>query len=124
LGAALLIAFFVGRASAPGGVSKGALDKVKTQLSDAQQQIQTLQAQAAAAVSASPAPSGSASPSATPAAAAGSQTYTVKPGDTLRGIAQKFYGDSSLATVIEQANNITDPSQLRSGETITIPPKP
>ncbi|CCI13803.1 hypothetical protein MICAE_2150015 [Microcystis aeruginosa PCC 9806] len=33
------------------------------------------------------------------------QTYTIKSGDTLRGIALKFYGDASKFVVIQEAND-------------------
>lgn len=48
-------------------------------------------------------------------------TYTVKSGDTLSGIAGKFYGDSSKWTVIAQANGIKDPTKLKVGQVLQIP---
>jgi nucleoid-associated protein YgaU len=35
------------------------------------------------------------------------ETYTVKSGDTLRGIALKFYGDTSQYKVVADENNIS-----------------
>lgn len=48
-------------------------------------------------------------------------TYTVKSGDTLSGIATKFYGDSSKWTLIAQANGIKDPTKLKIGQVLQIP---
>ncbi len=52
--------------------------------------------------------------------------YTIKRGDTLSGLARKFYGDPKLRHVIQQANVnvIPDPEVLRVGDQIHIPPKP
>ncbi len=55
-------------------------------------------------------------------AAAGGQTYVVKQGDTLSGIAKKFYGDSSQWKKIQRANpQIKDPKKIRPGMKLTIP---
>jgi nucleoid-associated protein YgaU len=120
---ALLVAFLVGRATAGGGssISASQYAKVKRDLAIARakaaQADQT--SQAGQTTPASPSPSASA----TTTAAAGT-TYVVKSGDTLRGIAEKFYGDASLVDLIAQANNITDPTLVHQGTELTIPPKP
>lgn len=49
------------------------------------------------------------------------QTYTVVPGDTLWGIAQRFYGNGSLYTKIASANGIANPNLIYSGTVLTIP---
>lgn len=49
------------------------------------------------------------------------QTYTVKSGDTLRGIALKFYGDSSKFNIIQEANDISNPSLISVGQVFKIP---
>jgi nucleoid-associated protein YgaU len=54
----------------------------------------------------------------------GERTYIVKPGDTLRGIAEKVYGDVTLVDLITQANHITDPTLVHQGTKLIIPPKP
>ncbi len=46
--------------------------------------------------------------------------YTVRPGDTLRSIAQKFYGDSSLWTLILNANPGINPNDLQVGRQLQI----
>jgi LysM repeat protein len=54
------------------------------------------------------------------------QKYTVQPGDSLSAIAQRFYGQASLWRVIFEANRttLTDPSRIRPGQVLIIPPKP
>ena len=50
------------------------------------------------------------------------QTYTVKSGDTLTTIAEQFYGDATLYTLIVDANNLDDSVGLRVGQELIIPP--
>ncbi|CUU59882.1 Peptidoglycan-binding (PGRP) domain of peptidoglycan hydrolases-containing protein [Parafrankia irregularis] len=50
-------------------------------------------------------------------------TYTVAEHDTLSGIAQRFYGNASLYTLIASANNIADPNKIRVGQVLKIPPQ-
>lgn len=63
-------------------------------------------------------------PTTTPPAAW--RTYTVQPGDTLSVIARQVYGQSQLWRIIFDANQdiLTDPSRLRPGQVLKIPPKP
>jgi Flp pilus assembly protein CpaB len=49
------------------------------------------------------------------------KSYTVKYGDTLKGISQKFYGDKNKYIKIKQANNIKDENLIRPGQVIKIP---
>lgn len=51
--------------------------------------------------------------------------YTVAPGDTLSGIAQRFYGDPGRWRTIYEANRavLGDPDRLKSGMKLKIPPK-
>ncbi len=64
-------------------------------------------------------PSPVASPSPTPTASPGSATqYVVQPGDTLSGIAQQF---GTTTQAIAAANNISDPTLISVGQTLTIP---
>ncbi len=48
--------------------------------------------------------------------------YTVKPGDTLAQIALKMYGDAKRYIDIARVNNITNPSMIRVGHVLLIPP--
>ncbi len=50
-----------------------------------------------------------------------SQTYTVRPGDTLFQIAQQFYGDGRLWGKICAANGKLLPESLQPGHILTIP---
>lgn len=49
--------------------------------------------------------------------------YTVQPGDTLSGIALKFYGDGTRESYmkIARANNLQDPDQIQVGQKLQIP---
>lgn len=49
------------------------------------------------------------------------KTYTVIYGDTLVGIAKKFYGDQSQYRKIATANNIKNPDLITVGTKLTIP---
>lgn len=47
--------------------------------------------------------------------------YTIKDGDTLFNIAEKYYGDGYKYTEIASANNMADVNSLSTGQEITIP---
>jgi LysM repeat protein len=51
------------------------------------------------------------------------RTYTVQPGDTLSGIAQRFYGDSADWTLIYDDNEsvVHDPNDIYAGEVLKVP---
>lgn len=51
------------------------------------------------------------------------QTYVVKSGDTLEGIAYRFYGMGGPIRVarIQEANNLKSPDQLQIGQHLVIP---
>ncbi|MEZ5463223.1 LysM peptidoglycan-binding domain-containing protein [Dokdonella sp.] len=51
------------------------------------------------------------------------QTYTVTRGDTLSGIAKKFYGKASQWRVIYEANTdrISNPDLIQIGQVLKIP---
>lgn len=59
-----------------------------------------------------------------PATASVVTTYRVRPGDTLRSIAARFYDDEALWERIYRANrHRMDPDNLRIGMQINIPPR-
>ena len=47
--------------------------------------------------------------------------YTVVRGDTLWGIASKFYGNGSRYPEIAKANNISNPDLIHAGQKLLIP---
>ncbi|HEX2180411.1 MAG TPA: LysM domain-containing protein [Actinomycetota bacterium] len=70
-------------------------------------------------------PAATPSPTVTPTAGSTeAQQYTVQAGDTLGRISNRFYGSTSFAKCIQTANTIADASAIRTGQTLTIPPKP
>ena len=52
------------------------------------------------------------------------KAYTVRPGDTLSGIAANFYEDATLCRPIALANAIVNPRSITAGQEIQIPPLP
>lgn len=47
-------------------------------------------------------------------------THTVAPGETLRGVAELYYGDPDRARDIALANGLSDPGLVRPGDTVTL----
>lgn len=66
-------------------------------------------------------PSASPPPSSPPPAAPAARTHTVRSGDTLWGIAIKFYNDGNRWRTIADANGVRDPRKLAIGTVLTIP---
>ena len=72
---------------------------------------------------------GATSPKQAPSADSRSQppaqptTYTVQPGDTLSGIAEKFFGNASEYTSIFNVNRdqLSDPDKIKPGQVLKIP---
>lgn len=53
------------------------------------------------------------------------EMYTVTEADrTMGDVAERFYGDASLSTVIAQANSYLDPRRLTAGHVLRIPKDP
>jgi nucleoid-associated protein YgaU len=123
----VLFAFVLGRRTAPAVDNSAELAAANERADQAESEIRDLEAQlsemnAAAQTEDEPTPEPTSESSAAPAAEG--ETYIVKSGDSLAGIALKFYGDSSLANVIAEANSITDPQSIRPGDELIIPPEP
>jgi hypothetical protein len=130
LGVGLLLAFFVGRASAPDGIPEERVQRLNDQLTRAEDENETLQAQVEALQEIQP--EASPEPSATlPAvddegdAAADEnfegKTYVVQSGDNLRNIAQRFCGDPLEADYIAEFNGLADASLISPGTELNIP---
>ena len=117
----LALAFWLGRSTAPEPAG-AELAELQQDLEEARAEIDDLERQLAAepAEEATPQPTSES----TPVASGEEQTYVVKDGDTLRGIATKFYGDPALASLIMEANGIDDAQQLSIGTELIIPPAP
>jgi hypothetical protein len=141
LGAAILVAFLLGRMTAGGGVPQEDLDRVRAERDDAQAQVADLQAEVdGLTTQLEEAQAAGTDPEADTGAATGdttddtdgtdtgtqaqSEAYVVEPGDSLRSIAEEFYGDVGLWTLIAEENNMTSTSVLQAGDEILIPPEP
>jgi nucleoid-associated protein YgaU len=131
---ALGLAFFLGRTTGSVGASPTRIDELEADLAQATQNIAELEARlaepdATAPVEESPVPdAGEQDAEGQGTEGQGrnegrSRTYIVKPGDTLRDLAVRFYGDVDLARLIVNANGIEDTSQLLIGEELEIPPE-
>lgn len=62
-------------------------------------------------------------PAAAPAAPAAAKTYTVKPGDTLSGIAKQFLGNANAYMKIFELNKdqLSDPNKIKPGQVLKLP---
>lgn len=137
LGIGLLLAFFLGRATAGGGVDEEQLTQVRADLEQAEAENQRLSDELAAAeaepeVVETPAPEATeaeaseeegAGDATDPVGETEGETYVVQKGDTLRGIAQTFCGDAQLDDAIAAQNGIEDATQLAVGQSLTLPPE-
>jgi len=145
LGAALVLAFLFGRMTKPAGIPESELAKAKERISELQEENDVLMTELAAAplegaVTTEEAPAETAAPAegtaetvegvaenddGTDAATQEiSTTYIVEEGDTLTKIARQFYGKPSYASLIAEANNLSDPGNLTVGQKLLIPEKP
>ena len=61
---------------------------------------------------------------AVPVTNAGLRVYVFKEGDTITGIAHKFYGNFSLWRLIADRNSIYDPRQVAVGTELLVPELP
>ncbi|MER3419837.1 MAG: hypothetical protein C4290_04605, partial [Chloroflexota bacterium] len=50
------------------------------------------------------------------------QQVVVQPGDTLSGIAVRFYGSPAAVERIRAANKLADPDRILAGSTLLLPP--
>lgn len=120
LGAFLILAFLLGRATAGSGVPQERVDALRAQLAEKDDEIARLEA--AQETEPEPEPTTEPSPADTATIPEG-ETYVVAQGDTLRDIAEDFYGDATLDDCIAEANGIDDPEALSVGSELTIPPE-
>jgi nucleoid-associated protein YgaU len=137
LAGALLLAFVIGRSSASSGVPESQLTRAQDRAESLDQENEDLRAEVTRLESAA------AQEDATEAAAEDTEgpeepadegegestqvvgeIYQVRNGDTLRGIAQRFYGDPELADFLADVNGIDDPTTISVGQKLTIPDEP
>ena len=119
----LILAYLLGRSTAPDGISETSLEQARAESAQLEEDNQALadQVDELEAAQASP------SPTETTAAAGGTdetaqaETYTVRRGDTLTSIAQDVCEDPTLDNAIGELNGISDPEQLTVGSEIEIP---
>ena len=50
------------------------------------------------------------------------QPYTIKPGENLSKISEKFYGTANKYETIAQHNGIANPDHIQAGQKLNIPP--
>jgi nucleoid-associated protein YgaU len=120
----LAAAFWFGRTTAPSDDQSEALAAANQRAEQAESEIEDLEARLAEQNAAEDEPTPEPSTETTPAADVEGETYIVKSGDSLAAIALKFYGDSSLADVIADANDIQDAQSIKPGDELIIPPEP
>jgi nucleoid-associated protein YgaU len=121
---ALGLAFFLGRTTGSVGASPTRIDELEAELAQANQNIAELEATLAEPETPAPVEQSPRPDTGGQGANQGrARTYVVKPGDTLRDLAVRFYGDVDLAQLIAEANGIDDTSQVRIGQELKIPPQ-
>ena len=51
------------------------------------------------------------------------QPYTIKAGDNLSKVSERFYGTANKYESIAQHNGLSDPDHIQVGQTINVPPQ-
>ena len=122
VGIVLILAYLLGRSTAPEGILESRLEQTRAESAQLEEQNQSLadQVEELEATQASPSPTTTTAAGGTDEAAA-AETYTVQRGDTLTSIAQDVCEDPSLDNAIGELNDISDPEQLPVGSDIMIP---
>ena len=118
----LILAYLLGRSTAPEGIPEGTLEQARAESAQLEEQNQSLadQVEELEAAQESPAPTTTTAAGGT-GETAQERTYTVRRGDTLTSIAQEICEDPSLDNAIGELNDISDPEQLPVGSDIMIP---
>ena len=123
LGLALIVAFLLGRFTAGGDGDSDQVAALRQELTETQDDLQAARDELAAQdePTATPSPTAEQTPADTEGEEATGTTYTVRPNDTLRDIAERYYQDVTLDDCIAEANGITDPLSIRPGQELDIP---
>jgi nucleoid-associated protein YgaU len=124
LAVVVILAYLLGRSTAPEGIPERTLEQARAESAQLEQENQQLADEIDELESAepSPGPTDTTEAGGTDEAGGGeTTTYTVRRGDTLTSIAQDVCEDPSLDNAIGEANGISDPEQLSVGTEIEIP---
>ena len=129
LGAMLLLAFLLGRATKSAGVPDSELSAARQQVQELRAENQALEEELASVPAVTEDPEAGTDAevdvgTGDPETSSEGKTYIVEEGDSLTTIAEKFYGDPSLDDFLAEVNGITDPTQLAVGQELTIPDDP
>ena len=122
LAVVLILAYLLGRSTAPEGISSTTLEQARAESAQLEEENQSLADQVDELQEAqeSPGPTTTTEAGGTDETGA-AETYTVRRGDTLTSIAQEVCEDPSLDNAIGELNDISDPEQLPVGSDIAIP---
>jgi nucleoid-associated protein YgaU len=124
LAVVVILAYLLGRSTAPEGIPANTLEQARAESAQLEQENQELadQVDELEAAQASPGPTTTTEAGGTDEAGEGeTRTYTVRRGDTLTLIAEDVCEDASLDDAIAEFNDISDPQQLSVGSEIQIP---
>jgi nucleoid-associated protein YgaU len=119
----LILAYLLGRSTAPEGISESSLEQARAESAQLEEENQALtdQVDELEAAQESPGPTTTTEAGGTGETGAEAETYTVRRGDTLTSIAQDVCEDPTLDNAIGDLNGISDPEQLTVGSEIEIP---
>ena len=118
----LILAYLLGRSTAPEGISEGTLEQARAESAQLEEENQSLadEVEELKAAQESPGPTTTTEAGGTDETGE-AETYTGRRGDTLTSIAQEVCEDPSLDDAIGELNGISDPQQLPVGSEIEIP---
>jgi nucleoid-associated protein YgaU len=118
----LILAYLLGRSTAPEGIPETTLEQARAESAQLEEDNQALadQVEELEAAQESPGPTTTTEAGGTDETGA-AETYVVRRGDTLTSIAEDVCEDASLDNAIGDLNGITDPQQLSVGTEIEIP---
>ena len=119
----LVLAYLLGRSTAPEGIPEGTLEQARAESAQLEEENQSLadQVDELEAAQESPGPTTTTEAGGTGETTGQERTYRVQRGDTLTSIAQDVCEDPSLDNAIGELNDISDPEQLPVGSDILIP---
>ena len=122
LAAVLVLAFFLGRLTAPEGIPEQRLADLRAELGETEREVETLRlALETRAKEVTPSPSPSPEPTELERDRAGRRIYVVQSGDTMRGIAETYCGDVGLADYVAAFNDIEDSRVISVGTELKLP---